>query len=520
MNIGELVRRQARSEPEKPAVIFGEQRLSYRELDQRSDALLAGLWSAGMRKGARIATLCDNCARYFEVFVAAAKGGLIVVPVNPRLSPAEVRFTLEDSEAAALFTTRPYDGVIAAARPHCPALRQVYLLDDDAGPASYTTLLAEPAQADAEPAVTADDLILVSYTGGTTSTAKGILITHRNLLLNASNVALYFGLNGSTVCLVAMPQSTGGCNHHIIVPGLYVGATFVVMDARPFEPRAFLETVERHCVTDMQLVPTMIYRLLDYPGLAQHDLSALRTIGYGSAPMSAERLREAIERMGPVFAQVYGQTECSSLATFLSREDHAAALHDGDLAPLASCGRPINAVDVKLVDDDDRDVAVGEMGEIVVRGDTVMQGYWRAPEATAEVLRGGWLHTGDVARADARGYLYIVDRKKDMIISGGLNISAREIEEVIFRHASVLECAVIAVPDKEWGEAVKALVVPRADHTIGEQEIIDLCRRHLGAYKRPRSVEFLADLPKNQMGKILKRELKQQYWHGAGRMVG
>jgi len=332
-------------------------------------------------------------------------------------------------------------------------------------------------------------------------------------------VALHFEMNTSTVALVVMPQSTGGCNHHIVVPTLFVGGTFVIQDARHFEPGRFLSAIQEHRVTHVQLVPTMIYRLLDQPGLETYDVSSMQIMGYGSAPMAVERLREAIDRFGPIFAQAYGQTEAGSLAVCLTRRHHIEALAENRLEVLGSSGRPLNTVDVRIVDDDQRDVPVGEPGEVIFRGDTVMQGYWNAPDATAAALRNGWLHTGDVARADERGFIYHVDRKKDIIISGAMNISAREVEEVIYRHPGVRECAVIAVPDEHWGETPKAIITVRDQCTVTAEEIEEICKTHLATYKRPRSIDFVDEMPKSSMGKILKRELKKQFWADRDRLV-
>jgi acyl-CoA synthetase (AMP-forming)/AMP-acid ligase II len=263
----------------------------------------------------------------------------------------------------------------------------------------------------------------------------------------------------------------------------------------------------------------MIYRLLDYPQFDRFDRSSLKVLGYGSAPMAVERLREALDRFGPILVQTYGQTEAGSMAVCMSKQHHIDALASGRLEILGSSGRPINTVDVRIVDDEGNEVPVGEMGEAVFRGDTIMRGYWNAPEATAEALRDGWLHTGDIVRADEEGFIYHVDRKKDIIISGGVNISAREIEEVIYRHPGVRECAVIAVPDPHWGESVKAVVSIRDGHKVTAEEIVEICRANLAGFKRPRSVDFVEEFPKSGMGKILKRELKKLYWRDRERLV-
>lgn len=518
MNLGELVRRHARWTPDKEAVVFGGTRTSYREIDRNSERLIAALLDIGLRKGDCIATLTDNCGSYVEIVAAAAKAGFVIVPVNPRLNSREVAYILKDSGAGILFASDGYAATVDFVCGECPDLRAAYFVDSRAEN-NYERLLLRNAETADYPRPDLSDLIFISYTSGTTGDPKGAMMSHRNLLANAANVGLFFELNSSSRCLVVLPQSTAGGNHHILVPTLYAGGTFIVHDARKFEAAHFLGSIQAERITNVQLVPTMIYRLLDFLRVRDYDLSSLRTIGYGSAPMSVERLREAIDVFGPVFAQVYGQTECSSLAVFLSKQDHIDALSSGQTEILGSSGRPINSIGLRVVDDQDRDVAGGEVGEVLFQGDTVMSGYLNAPEATRETLKGGWLHTGDLVREDEKGFVYHVDRKKDIIISGGLNISAREIEEVIYRHPKVHECAVIGVPDPQWGESVKAVVSLRGSKDVTAQEIVDLCTKHLAKYKCPKSVDFVDEFVKNSMGKILKRELKKQYWKDSARLV-
>lgn len=519
MNIGELFRRHARWAPAKIATVFGDERTSYGALDEQSDRLLTALQSRGYRFGDRIGTLTDNCGRYLTIVAACAKGGMIVVPINPRLTPGEIRFILKNSGTSCLFGSESYRETIASAREGCDDLRDIVYIEDAAGDRSLAALVTSARTAPEHVEVTPESGLFISYTSGTTGSPKGALMTHRNLLINGSNVALYFELDATTVALVVMPQSTGGCNHHIIVPTLYVGGTFVILDARNFEPSRFLQAIESHKITHVQLVPTMIYRLLDYPDLVRFDVSSLRIIGYGSAPMSVERLREAMDRFGPIFVQAYGQTEAGSLAVCLTRQHHLEALAEGRLEVFGSSGRPVNTMDVRIVDDNQVDVPIGEMGEVIFRGDTVTKGYWNAPAETADTIRNGWLHTGDMARADARGFIYHVDRKKDIIISGGMNISAREVEEVIYQHPGVRECAVVAVPDAHWGETPKAFVTVRDGCTVTPDEIDTLCKEHLATYKRPHSIDIVDDMPKSGMGKILKRELKRPFWAERSRMV-
>ncbi|WP_173933915.1 long-chain fatty acid--CoA ligase [Chelativorans sp. Marseille-P2723] len=519
MNVGEIVRRQARWAPDKVATIDGAEQITYGQLHERSDRLLGALNALGLKKGDRVATLSDNCGRYVEVVAAAAKGGLIVVPINPRLNASEVAFILRNSGPSVLIGSSVYRGIIAEASKSAPELIRVFYFDADQEGDRYEQLIFAKNPSPAEVEVEPDDGLFISYTSGTTGVHKGALMTHHNLVINAANVALHCEMTPATRALVVMPQSTGGCNHHIVLPTLFVGGTLVVLDARNFEPGRCLGAIQEHRITHVQLVPTMIYRLLDSPQFDQFDISSLQVLGYGSAPMAVERLREALDRFGPIFIQIYGQTEAGSVAVCMSKQHHIDALEAGSLEILGSSGRPINTVDVRIVDENGNDVPVGETGEVILRGDTIMQGYWNAPDETAEALRNGWLHTGDLARADDAGFIYHVDRKKDIIISGGVNISAREIEEIIYRHPGVRECAVIAVPDPHWGESVKAVIAVRDNHQVNAEEITQLCRTHLASFKCPRSIDFITEFPKSGMGKILKRELKKMYWQDQERLV-
>jgi acyl-CoA synthetase (AMP-forming)/AMP-acid ligase II len=295
------------------------------------------------------------------------------------------------------------------------------------------------------------------------------------------------------------------------------GATQVLLRPPRFDPENFCATVQRHKVTNVWLVPTQIKMLLNYQELGKWDLSSLKWIVYGGSPMYVEDLKQALRRFGPVFVQIYAQGETPMTATYLRREDHLAA---GDLAArLASCGRARSGLEVRVLDDDDRELRHGQAGQICVRGASVMKGYWEQPEATSQTLRGGWLHTGDIGYMDEHGYVYILDRSKDMIISGGANVYPREVEEVLIQHPAVSEACVIGVPHEMWGEAVKAVVVPEPGATVTAEDLAGFVGERLADYKKPRSVDFVAEIPKNAYGKVLRRELKARYWDRQARMV-
>jgi acyl-CoA synthetase (AMP-forming)/AMP-acid ligase II len=379
---------------------------------------------------------------------------------------------------------------------------------------SYEQLIAdyppdEPA-ADVEP----DDPCILFYTSGTTGWPKGAIHTHRGLVAEAS--IAHRGLNPDDIVLCVMPLfHVGGSAAHLI-PAFSAGATMVVH--RKFDETEVLEAIEKERVSYVFLVPTMILRLLEHPAFDDYDLSSLRAVGYTGAPMPVDALRRGIARFGEVFFQELGQTETLGM-TVLRREEHKLDGSPKTLRRLESVGRPLREGELRIVDDRGKDVPVGEPGEIVARTERMMQGYWRMPEETAVALRGGWLHTGDVGKMDEDGYIYLVDRKKDMIISGGENIYSREVEEVLYMHPAIFEAAVVGVPDDKWGESVKAVVVLREGMHASEEEIIEFCREHLASYKKPRSVEFCAELPKTASGKIRKDVIREPYWAGHERRI-
>jgi acyl-CoA synthetase (AMP-forming)/AMP-acid ligase II len=306
-------------------------------------------------------------------------------------------------------------------------------------------------------------------------------------------------------------------SYTMVLPIMLRGGRSMILSG--FEVDLLLKTIEKERVTHLLLVPTMINMMLNHPDLKKYDLRSIRTIFYSASPMPVERIKQAIQVFGPVLIQGYGCTESSALITYLPKEDHMFEEKPKKLKRLASCGVPIMACDVRVVNEKEEDIKPGEVGEIIERGDDTMMGYWKDPERTAETLKNGWLHTRDMAMVDEEGYIYIVDRKADMIISGGYNIYPTEVEEVLFRHPAVFEASVIGVPDDLWGESVKAIVVLKEGMKATEDELIQHCKNYLSSYKKPKSVDFISELPKNPYGKILRRKLREKYWVGQERMV-
>jgi len=499
---------------DKTAFKFEAESYTFGQVNRRINSLTNALADLGIGKGDRVGILAYNCPRYFELF-GLAKAGRVCVPLNCRSVGRELSYLINHSELSALVLESDFIDVVDSVREELKGVREFICLDGAAQTMrSYEQLIEgyppdEPTD-DVEP----DDPCALFYTSGTTGWPKGAIHTHSSLVAEAS--IAHRGLSPDDTVLCVMPFfHVGGSAAHMI-PAFAAGATMVVH--RRFDEALVLETIEREKVSYVFLVPTMILRLLEHPDFDDYDLSSLRAVGYTGAPMPVDALRRGIARFGEVFFQELGQTETLGM-TVLRREEHKLDGSPKILRRLESVGKPLREGELRIVDDDGKDVPRGEPGEIVARSDRIMQGYWRMPEETASTLRDGWLCTGDVGRMDADGYVYLVDRKKDMIISGGENIYSREVEEVLYMHPAVLEAAVVGVPDEKWGESVKAIVVLRRGAGASEVEIIDFCREHLASYKKPGSVEFWSELPKTGSGKIKKDELREPYWVGHERRI-
>ena len=501
------------------ATVHAGRRRTWAEFSDRVSRFAGALRTLGVERGMRVAILAHNSDRYLEYYYAVPWAGGIVVPLNVRLAAAELTEILNDSGAEILIVDEAMSPMLPALYGRLTSVRQFVLLDNalvdrgaDAAIAVVSLESAIAATAPVEPATPGpNDPYGLFYTGGTTGRGKGVVLTHASITANAMNILAELGFNESTVYMHAGPM------FHLADCGATFGVTLGT-GAHAFVPRfeagAVLETIAGCRVTHSVLVPTMINMMVNSPAFASTDVSSMRGVLYGGAPMPEALLRQAIAALPHCgFTQAYGMTELSPCATFLSARYHTL---DGPLSGrLRSGGRAAHTADVRIVDTDDREVPRGTIGEITVRGPIVMKEYWNQPEATALALRNGWMHTGDLGTMDDEGFVFVVDRSKDMIVTGGENVYSVEVENAVCQHPSVAMCAVIGVPDAQWGERVHAVVLPKAGQSVTPEDIIALCRTLIANYKIPRSVDIRTEpMPTSGAGKVLKTVLRAEYAAG------
>lgn len=505
--IGDWVVRRAARKPRAVALVDGDtgRTLTYGELERSVAELTESLYDLGLRRGDRVALLMENSPEFIEIMLATANLGAVVVPVSFRLSPAEIAYLLEDSGATLLAVSDHFCDLATAALEH-GGHRVRHVISETqpsalaAVPTSALHTLRGGLERGPDPLTRDDDLCVIMYTSGTTGRPKGAMLTHGNMQWNAINmVTVGTGTSGSTVTLAVAPMFHIGALGLSVLPILYAGGTVVTV--RAFDPTATCKLLVEHRVTTQFMVPAMWAALSQVSDFDQYDLSSIEFVLCGGAPCPLPVI-EFYQRRGWRFLEGFGMTEASPSALLLDAD--FVVSHAG------SVGRPFMHVDVRIVDDEDHDVAIGEVGELVLRGPNIFAGYWGLSVETAEAMRGGWFHTGDLGRADKDGFVTLVDRKKDMIISGGENIYPIEVEQVLYRHPAVADVAVIGAPDDRWGETVVAVVVPADGSSPDGDELIRYTRDQIAHFKCPRRVEFAEELPRTATGKVLKRELRQQ----------
>ncbi|RQO41196.1 AMP-dependent synthetase [Variovorax sp. KBW07] len=514
-NVGALVSRASRAYARQIAIKSPTRSITYEELERRSNRLANALLSAhGLARGARVGVCLPNCIEVVELELACYKAALVKAPINARLSPVEVAGVIANSEAELIVTTADRAEAFLPLLQTAPP--RLLLVDQPEGGAhSYEAALAAASDTLEAARVQSDELAVLHYTSGSSGVLKAAMQTFGNRLAQLRKFLMRSdGMRpGELLGLVGPITHASGMQ---LVPALCSGATIRLFDR--FEPDRFLAEMRADRVAHTFMVPTMINMLLAQLQGQYLPLPDLRRLGYGAAPMAPARILQAMDVFGPVLSQGYGAGETTSGVCGLTVEDH---LHARAARPerLASCGRPFLESRVEIVDDEGQPVAVGEIGEIVVSGPDVFAGYWRAPDLTAEVLKNGSYHTGDLARADDDGFIYIVDRKKDMVITGGFNVYPSEVEAVLYQHAAVADACVFAVPDDKWGEAVAAHIVLKPGEAIDSAAIDAFCASRLGGFKLPRRIEFVSALPKNANGKVARKTIQAPYWADRARRV-
>jgi len=496
------------------AITHGARSFTYAQMGRNAKCLARALQELGIGKNENIAFLMANCPEYIFCEYALAKIGAVRVPLAVLLSPQDHVYMMNEAECTTLIYHHSMSQRVAGMVPNLKTVEHFICVgdavDEDSGHLLLADLIDSHPPQPADVAIDPEDLAGIYFTGGTTGRPKGVMLSHRAWVYTYVMQMLEFGFGWHETFLFPTPLThAGGC---LMLPVLLRRGRCVILDH--FEPELFLQTVEREKVTMTFLVPTMIYVLLDHPSRDRYDLSSLRNMIYGAAPIAPDRLKQAMEKFGPVMTQLFGQTEAPMALTALSREEHLVADPAREKQIFSSAGRPTIHTELKLLDDEGKEVPQGEAGEIVVRCANMMSGYLNNPEATAATIRDGWLHTGDIALQDDEGFIYIVDRKKDMIISGGFNIYPREIEDVLHEHPAVKGVAVVGVPHAKWGEEVRAVVCLHDRMEASEAELIAFVKKQKGSLVAPKHVEFWREIPLTNLGKIDKKEIRRLLGQG------
>ena len=505
---------------DEEAFKYGSERVTFAEFNARVNSLIHALKSMGVKKGDVLGILSWNCLEYGDVYGAAMKGGFIASPFNPRLQENELDYIINYSEANTLFVGRELVDITNSLRPRLSKVKNFISFEGTVtGMICHRDLLASYSKDEPDIWVEEDDPVFIFYTSGTTGIPRGALYTHARAMDDTRRFPVALSLEHGDRHIQIMPLfHVGGTKN--FWGYFFVGGSNVIMQQRSFDPAATLQAIQDEKATDIHIVPTHLASFLGLPDVDQYDLSSLKRMFYAASPMPLELLKRGMERWGPIFMQFYGATEDGPNVTMLSKQQHDVVNKSPEEQKiLTSAGFPHIGVHVRIVDNNDNDVDPGAVGEIIVKSKAVMKEWWHKPDETRETVVDGWVHTGDMGRYDEKGYIYIVDRKRDMVVSGGENVYPREIEEILYQHPAVVEAAVIGIPDPYWVERVHAVVVLKEGANVTSEEIIDFCKKRIARYKAPKSIEFVESLPKTPSGKILKRELREKYWAGMERRV-
>ncbi len=512
--VGDIIRRNARRYPNKEGIVFENVRLTWEEANVRTNKLAHAIIDRGVKKGDRVAILQMNSHHSSELLFGLAKAGILSVSIRYRLSKEEIAYIINDCEANTLVVAEDFIQVVNDLRNQLPHVRRFIGIGDVPDYMEpYEKMIAPYPGEEPDVSVEEEDPFNLIYTTGTTGLPKGVLRDHRSIEVNTFHLLIGCEeIHSDDKFLTAGSFSSLG-TLGFYLGFSYLGCTEVIL--KRFDPLAVLQSIEKEKATLCLLLPTMMTRVVDHPDFGKYDLSSLRLVLYGASPMPLETLKKTMELLPSCgFYQLYGSTE-TFWGVGLLPKDHVLGEQR-----LTSAGRELGSTEVNIIDQNGTEVPTGEAGEIIMKGRMVMREYWKLSELTQETLKDGWIYTGDIAKRDKDGYIYIVDRKSDMVISGGYNIYPAEVEGVLCAHPAVSEAAVIGIPDELWGEAVKAIVVLNERMTATEEEIIESCKQNLASYKKPKSVDFTTEpLPKGMTGKLQRKDLREKYWKGYERRV-
>ena len=512
--LGDIPRKNALLFPDKEATVFKDKRLTHKELNERVNGLANTLTGMGYVKGDRLAVLGENTHKYLEIYFAAAKLGMSVTPLNFRLSNMEIEHIAIDSESVCLLVADGYEHRTFLLKDRLPGIRDWIALDNRVkGYVYYEDLIKKASSEEPGVDVNEEEMAILMYTGGTTGMPKGVMMSHRNLMTAIISATLCFGFSKDDTTCFILPLFH--VSFWTALSVLMVGGKVVIN--RKMDLKEILRLIQDEKCTHINAVPTVYIWMLQLDDADTYDLSSLRSATYAGSPFPPEMLKKCVKKFGNRFSQAYGMTEAVGISA-LSQRDH---VFEGEKSKLlSSAGKASLCAEVRVVDENDNPVDTGQLGEIAVKGKHVMMGYWKNPELTAETIRNGWLHSGDMGYMDGDGYLFLVDRKADMIVTGGENVYPKETEDVLYEHPAVAMAAVVSAPDEKWGERVQAVVVLKEGQSVTEEDLIVHCKEKLAGYKCPKAIAFWDSLPTTAVGKILRKDVKKEFWEGQGRTIG